>query len=181
MKNKNIKTLVGVCAVILIFLMINLPVIPADKDKKDKQSEKKKKKEKKENKGRGELIDEIYIVRGFSYDPGNRRDPFRRFEKSEQENGDDEPRPEGLKGFLVQGVSLQGVMKTSDGPLAMVMGPDNRGYWIEPGDELYNGKVLNVKFDDRCVVFRKEVEDPLAIKPFTDVEKCLGSFGGDEK
>ncbi len=130
---------------------------------------------------KAEKSQNLYIGEQFSYDRGDRRDPFKslmvstEIKKEREVVGDP-----GIAGCLVQELVLQGVMKIPAGVRAMVIACDGKGYWIKAGDKLYNGEVLGISLEDKCVTFRQEVNDPLAIKPFTDVSKCLSS-GGENK
>ena len=109
----------------------------------------------------------------FSYDPAGRRDPFRSLlqEVGVTKKG---PRPKGVAGMLVTEIDLVGIVQESaGGDVAFVMGSDNRGYFLRPGDEVYDGTVLAVNPKQGTVTFRQQVDDPRLIKPFRDVVKRL--------
>ncbi len=125
-------------------------------------------------KGSEDSMKALYVGQNFSYDRGNRRDPFKSLmvgKELDLELG--KIRGDGPAGCLVQELELLGIIKTSEGPKALVIACDEKGYQIAAGSKLFNGEVLSVDFEGRCVVFRQEVKDPLAIKPYTDVSKCL--------
>ena len=73
--------------------------------------------------------------------------------------------------MLIQEVSLRGIVKTVDGYIAMIQGTDNKSYFARAGERLYDGNMQNI--DDEKVVFRPEINDPLRIEKFQQVEKTL--------
>jgi hypothetical protein len=113
---------------------------------------------------------EITEGTGYRYDAGGRRDPFVSLAL-----GVDvlEPglRPDGLPGMLIQEVSLRGIVKTVDGYIAMIQGTDNKSYFAREGQRLYDGNIQSI--EDARVVFRQEINDPLRIEKFQQVEKTL--------
>ncbi|HEY7700262.1 MAG TPA: hypothetical protein VIE88_17685, partial [Vicinamibacteria bacterium] len=113
---------------------------------------------------------EITEGTGYRYEAGGRRDPFVSLAL-----GVDvlEPglRPDGLPGMLIQEVSLRGIVKTVDGYIAMIQGTDNKSYFAREGQRLYDGNIQSI--DDARVVFRQEINDPLRIEKFQQVEKTL--------
>ena len=67
---------------------------------------------------------------------------------------------------------MQGVIRTKQqGLLAMVNGPDNKGYLIRIGDKVLDGEVIRIT--PASVVFRQEVNDPTRIERFREVVKEL--------
>ena len=82
-----------------------------------------------------------------------------------------EVRPPGLQGMLIQEVSLRGIVKTAEGYIAMIQGTDNKSYFAKMGERLYDGNIQQI--DDEKVVFRQEINDPLRIEKFQQVEKSL--------
>jgi len=117
--------------------------------------------------------EDLLAGRQFSYDPGGRRDPFRSLleEVSMRRKG---PRPRGVAGMLVGELDLTGIVRDSGGGnIAVVMGSDNKGYFLHVGDEVYDGSVLTVDPTSGTVTFRQQVDDPRLIKPYRDVVKRL--------
>ena len=109
---------------------------------------------------------------GYAYDPGTRRDPFISLASGRLPQADQGPRPEGLAGVLIDEISLSGIIATARGVVAQIRAANqDRGFLIRAGDELMDGVVVAVE-DDR-VVFRQEVRDPVALKPFREVVKTL--------
>jgi hypothetical protein len=113
---------------------------------------------------------EITEGSGYRYESQGRRDPFISLALGLNVLPPDE-RPPGLQGMLIQEVSLRGIVKTVDGHIAMIQGTDNKSYFARAGERLYDGNIQNI--DDGKVVFRQEINDPLRIEKFQQVEKTL--------
>ncbi len=110
--------------------------------------------------------------RSFSYDPAGRRDPFRSLVDSlnSRKKG---PRPSGIAGMLIGEVDLVGIVKKGVRYIAFFNGSDNKGYFLNVGDTLYDGKIIKIDRTSGSVVFRQEINDPRSIKPYRDVTKKL--------
>lgn len=113
---------------------------------------------------------EITEGSGFRYQARGRRDPFVSLALG-VDILDEGVRPPGLAGMLIQEVSLRGIVKTQDGYIAMIQGTDNKSYFAKEGERLYDGNIQSI--DDDKVVFRQEINDPLRIEKFQQVEKSL--------
>jgi Tfp pilus assembly protein PilP len=118
-----------------------------------------------------EILDEPTGGETYRYDPQGRRDPFQSLigptPKLDKSN-----RPDGVPGFLIDEMKLQGVVKTRQGLLvAMVGGPDNKGYIVRVGDKTLDGEVIRIT--PSSVIFRQEVNDPTRIERFREVVKEL--------
>ena len=109
----------------------------------------------------------------FSYDPAGRRDPFMNlFETMGVTHKG--PRPRGSAGMLVAELDLVGIVQNkSGGDVALVLGSDNKGYFLRVGDEVFDGTVIAVDYRVGNVTFRQQVDDPRRIKPYRDVVKRL--------
>jgi len=107
----------------------------------------------------------------FSYEPAGRRDPFR--DLFLPEAGSRTERPPGVAGMLVTEIDLAGIVKDDAGDVAMVIGSDNKGYFLRVGDQVFDGTVIAVDPRKGAVTFRQEVDDPRLIKPYRDVTKKL--------
>lgn len=107
---------------------------------------------------------------GFSYDPGNRRDPFKSLLVGTENATIRGPRPEGIPGLLIDEIDLLGIWRTPRGYVAQVKA-SNKSYLLREGDQLFDGDVLNIHKDE--VVFKQQVQDPTALKPFREVVKSL--------
>jgi hypothetical protein len=116
--------------------------------------------------------EEVLSGSGFSYDPGNRRDPFKSLLA-----GPDRPefrgqRPEGIAGLLIDEIDLTGIFRTSKGFVAQVVAANQKkSFLLKEGDQLYDGDVVSINHNE--VVFKQVVQDPTALKPFREVVKSL--------
>jgi len=127
----------------------------------------------------GARIDEILeqeeaVLQGvaYTYDPGNRRDPFKSLEQSRDRPEIKGPLPEGVPGLLIDEIDLTGIYRTSKGFIAQVSAPNkNRSYLVREGDQLYDGDVVRISNNE--VVFKQIVNDPTVLKPFREVVKKL--------
>jgi hypothetical protein len=107
---------------------------------------------------------------GYRYDSRGRRDPFISLALGLNIVPPD-MRPPGLSGMLIQEVSLHGIVKTSEGFIAMIQGTDNKSYFARVGERLYDGSIETI--DSEKVVFLQEINDPLRIEKFHRIEKTL--------
>lgn len=116
---------------------------------------------------------EGYAGRGYGYDPGDRRDPFRSLQLTRGDTVPDRgPRPEGVPGLLIGEIDLTGIFVLPEGPVAQVQTSDrDRSYLLRTGDKLYDGDVVSVSLDE--LVFRQILDDPTALTPFREVVKRL--------
>ncbi|HEY0514398.1 MAG TPA: hypothetical protein VGH73_21010 [Thermoanaerobaculia bacterium] len=109
---------------------------------------------------------------GFSYDPGNRRDPFKSLLAAADRPEIRGPRPEGVPGLLIEEIDLTGIFRTSKGFVAQVVAANQKkSYLLKSGDQLYDGDVVSINKNE--VVFKQIVQDPTALKPFREVVKSL--------
>ena len=116
--------------------------------------------------------EEMLAGGGYSYDPGERRDPFKSLLRAREPAELRGPRPEGIPGLLIDEIDLTGVFVTSEGPVAQVVSPEqDRSYLLHEGDQLYDGDVVRISQDS--VVFKQILDDPTALKPFREVQKQL--------
>ncbi|HEV7668034.1 MAG TPA: hypothetical protein VGS22_05890 [Thermoanaerobaculia bacterium] len=117
--------------------------------------------------------EEVLSGGGYSYDPGNRRDPFKSLLAKPDRLELRGPRPEGIPGLLIDEVDLTGIFKTKKGFVAQVKAANqNKSYLLRVGDQLYDGDVVEIRPNE--VVFKQIVQDPTALKPFREVVKTLG-------
>jgi type IV pilus assembly protein PilP len=117
-----------------------------------------------------EILEEPTAPDSYHYDPQGRRDPFQSLigPAPKLQPGQ---RPAGVPGFLIDEMKLQGVVKTRQGLVAMINGPDNKGYLIRVGDKVLDGEVIRIT--PNAVTFRQEVNDPTRIERFREVVKEL--------
>jgi len=122
-----------------------------------------------------EILEEPSAPDAYHYDPQGRRDPFQSLigPAPRLQAGQ---RPAGPAGFLIDEIKVQGVVKTrQQGLMAMVNGPDNKGYLVKIGDKVLDGEVIRIT--PTSIVFRQEVNDPTRIERFREVVKELNSEG----
>ena len=116
--------------------------------------------------------EEMLAGGGYSYDPAERRDPFKSLLRAREPAEMRGPRPEGIPGLLIGEIDLTGIFVTPDGPVAQVVSPEqDRSYLLHEGDQLYDGDVVQISQD--FVVFKQILDDPTALKPFREVQKQL--------
>jgi len=116
--------------------------------------------------------EEVLSGSSFSYDPGNRRDPFKSLLAGPDRAVIRGPRPEGVPGLLIDEIDLTGIFRTSKGFVAQVVAANQKkGYLLKEGDQLYDGDVVSINKNE--VVFKQVVQDPTALKPFREVVKSL--------
>lgn len=118
-----------------------------------------------------EILEEPSTADSYRYDPQGRRDPFQSLigPTPKLQPGQ---RPPGPAGFLIDEIKLQGVVRPGQGRLvAMVRGPDNKGYLLHETDKVLDGEVIRIT--PTSVVFRQEVNDPTRIERYREVVKDL--------
>jgi hypothetical protein len=116
--------------------------------------------------------EEILSGSGFSYDPGNRRDPFKSLLAAPDRPEFRGPRPDGVPGLLIDEIDLTGIFRTSKGFVAQVVAANQKkSFLLKEGDQLYDGDVVSINRGE--VVFKQIVQDPTALKPFREVVKSL--------
>ena len=109
----------------------------------------------------------------FSYDPRDRRDPFRNpMEQKRGDGGDD--CTEGIQCMVISEIDLGGIVKDEDdGDVAVFTGSDSKGYFLRVGDSVFDGTITGIDARLGVVTFRQEIDDPRRIKPYRDVKKSL--------
>ncbi|HEX9160482.1 MAG TPA: pilus assembly protein PilP [Thermoanaerobaculia bacterium] len=117
-----------------------------------------------------EILEEPQGGETYRYDPQGRRDPFRSLvgPAPKLEPGQ---RPPGVPGFLIDEIKLTGIVRTKQGIVGVISGPDNKGYLIRVGDKVLDGEVIRIT--PTSVVFRQEVNDPTRIERYREVVKDL--------
>jgi hypothetical protein len=121
--------------------------------------------------------EEVLGGSGYAYDAGDRRDPFLSLLRVVEEPELLGPRPDGVPGLIIDEIEVTGVFVTADGAVAQVQAADKtKSYLIHVGDQLYDGDVVDIRFERNEiaeVVFKQDVRDPTAAKPFREVIKKL--------
>jgi hypothetical protein len=76
--------------------------------------------------------------------------------------------------MLVAELDLVGIVQDKGGgDVALVLGSDNKGYFLRVGDAVFDGTVIAVDYRVGNITFRQQVDDPRRIKPYRDVVKRL--------
>ncbi|HEX3703300.1 MAG TPA: hypothetical protein VHU82_08225 [Vicinamibacterales bacterium] len=110
---------------------------------------------------------------GYTYDPGNRRDPFLNL----LGGGVDARaarRGEGPASMTVGEISVRGVLETHGALIAMIQGPDNKTYVVHQGDRLLDGAIKSIT--PQGLIVLQDVNDPLSPIKQREVRKMLRSI-----
>ena len=111
---------------------------------------------------------------GYTYNGVGRRDPFISLARPvASDDAGNRPRRPGIEGFMLQETSLKGVVKNIDGWIAVLEGPDKKGYFVRVGQRLHDGVITQV--DAAGLTFRQEITDPLSPAKSRDVRRLLNS------
>lgn len=101
------------------------------------------------------LLEASVDADSYTYDPQGRRDPFRSLIGRTRVLRDGVAA--GVSSFLVEEIDVQGVLRTREGYIAMITGPDNNGYSLRVGDKVFDGEV--VRITPAAIVFRQETRE----------------------
>jgi hypothetical protein len=110
---------------------------------------------------------------------GHGRDPFAALIRASDPSDSHSNLPPGIAGLQVATVRLQGMVKTSDGIVAVVANPQDSVYFLHDGDHIYDGVVEKIGLDD--ITFRQESKDAFGRTVDRDVSKRLYPIAGDEQ
>ena len=117
------------------------------------------------------ILDELEApIDGYAYEQAGRRDPFVSLHRP-LKGGEGGVKPPGLEGFLIQELALKGIVKTPEGFVSMLQGPDNKSYFVRLGQRVYDGEVIAM--DMTRITFRQDVTDPLSPVRTREVVKSL--------
>ena len=110
---------------------------------------------------------------------GHGRDPFAALIRASDPSDSHSNLPPGIAGLQVATVRLEGMVKTSDGLVAVVANPQDRVYFLHDGDHIYDGVVEKIGLDD--ITFRQQNKDAFGRVVDRDVSKRLYPIAGDEQ
>ena len=110
---------------------------------------------------------------------GHGRDPFAALIRASDPSDSHTNLPPGIAGLQVATVRLQGMVKTSDGIVAVVANPQDSVYFLHDGDHIYDGVVEKIGLDD--ITFRQESKDAFGRAVDRNVSKRLYPIAGDEQ
>ena len=119
------------------------------------------------------------VVPSYKYEPKGRRDPFRSLDVSATVLASTAPtvRVPGLKGQLVSEINLAGIVKSKNQYMAMATGYRGKTYFLQQNDDLYDGKVIEIKSD--AVIFSQTLTDSQGKKLSQRVVKKLYPTRGE--
>jgi Tfp pilus assembly protein PilP len=120
--------------------------------------------------------DAVLSGEGVTYDPEERRDPFKSLLVANEQTEQKRVRPPGIPGLMIDELQITGIFRKAGGFLAQVQSANKeRSYLLKPGDQLFDGDVVSISPNQ--VVFKQIVQDPTALKPFREVVKTLRPEG----
>jgi Tfp pilus assembly protein PilP len=108
----------------------------------------------------------------YTYDGQGRRDPFvSLLNRGDVMRPNGAIRPAGLQGLMVNEIVVKGILKTTNGFVAVIQGSDSRGYIVHQGDRVLDGSIKSIAQD--VVVFSEDVNDPLSTIKQREVRKPI--------
>jgi Tfp pilus assembly protein PilP len=110
----------------------------------------------------------------YTYQAEGRRDPFQNLITAPNETGRRTNARIGPAGMTVAEIQVRGVIQSSRGLLAMVLGSDNKTYIVHQGDPLLDGKIKQIT--PQGLIITQEVNDPLSLVKEREVRKLLRSL-----
>jgi Tfp pilus assembly protein PilP len=108
-----------------------------------------------------------------------RRDPFESLIGRKQAQDAIKNLPIGKAGLQVSTLRLDGIVKASNGMIAVVANPQQRTYFLREGDQLYDGKVEKISMEG--VTFHEEGKDAFGKPVERQVNKRLYSTAGEQQ
>ena len=110
----------------------------------------------------------------YTYDPGQRRDPFVSLVGRGAEPGLSLKKGEGAASLTVAEVSVRGVVESRGVFVAMVQGPDTKTFLVHQGDKFVDGTIKAITPQGLVIV--QDVNDPLSLVKQREVRKLLRSY-----
>src|SRR5437762_2231253 len=107
-----------------------------------------------------------------------RRDPFESL-VSRQQNGAQKNLPPGKAGLQVSTLRLDGIVRSSNGMIAVVSNPQARTYFLREGDQLYDGRVDKIAMDG--VSFHEVGKDAFGKPLERQVSKRIYASAGEQQ
>ncbi|MGA2420323.1 MAG: hypothetical protein ABSG69_09580 [Candidatus Acidiferrum sp.] len=87
--------------------------------------------------------------------------------------------PPGKAGLQVSTLRLDGIVRSSNGMIAMVTNPQSRTYFLREGDQLFDGKVEKIAMDG--VSFNEVGKDAFGKPVERQVNKRIYSSAGEQQ
>jgi hypothetical protein len=107
-----------------------------------------------------------------------RRDPFESL-VSRQQAGGAKNLPPGKAGLQVSTLRLDGIVRSSNGMIAVVSNPQARTYFLREGDQLYDGRVEKIAMDG--VSFHEIGKDAFGKPVERQVNKRIYASAGEQQ
>lgn len=118
----------------------------------------------------------ILSGQGVTYDPEDRRDPFKSLLIANEQAEQKRVRPPGIPGLLIDEIQITGIFRTAAGYVVQVQSAEKeKSFLLKQGDQLFDGDVVEIS--PNKVVFKQILQDPAAVKPYRDVVKTLRPSG----
>jgi Tfp pilus assembly protein PilP len=109
-----------------------------------------------------------------------RRDPFESLVGRKQaQDALAKNLPPGKAGLQVGTLRLDGIVKATNGMIAVVANPQQRTYFLREGDQLYDGRVEKISMEG--VTFHEEGKDAFGKPVEREVNKRLYTSAGEQQ
>jgi Tfp pilus assembly protein PilP len=109
-----------------------------------------------------------------------RRDPFESLVSRQQSAANAAKNlPPGKAGLQVSTLRVDGIVKATNGMIAVVTNPQSRTYFLREGDRLYDGAVEKISMDG--VTFHEEGKDAFGKPVERQVNKRIYSIAGEQQ
>lgn len=120
-------------------------------------------------------------VMNYKYEAKGRRDPFRNLDVVTSVQAASAPivRPPGIKGQLVSEITLVGIVKKKGVYTALSTGYRGKTFFIHSNDDLYDGKVIEIRND--AVIISQYLTDSHGKKITQQIVKKLYPTRGEGK
>ena len=110
----------------------------------------------------------------------SRRDPFESLiGRKQAQDALAKNLPPGKAGLQVGTLRLDGIVKSTNGMIAVVANPQQRTYFLREGDQLYDGKVDKISMEG--VTFHEEGKDAFGKPVEREVNKRLYTSAGEQQ
>ena len=108
-----------------------------------------------------------------------RRDPFESLVSRQKDQGAGKNLPPGKAGLQVSTLRLDGIVRSSNGMIAVVSNPQARSYFLREGDQLYDGRVEKIAMDG--VSFHEVGKDAFGKPVERQVNKRIYASAGEQQ
>lgn len=109
----------------------------------------------------------------------SRRDPFESLVSRQKDQGQGKNLPPGKAGLQVSTLRLDGIVRSSNGMIAVVSNPQSRTYFLREGDQLYDGRVEKIAMDG--VSFHEIGKDAFGKPVERQVNKRIYASAGEQQ